>query len=61
MDRDQLRHKANHYRQLAKYLSDEQMREGILKLAAEFEAEAGAPAGEGSPQEIPTGLRGDGT
>ena len=60
MDGEQLRRKANHYRQLAKYVSDEQMREGILKLAAESEAEADAPAGEGSPQEVPTGLRGDG-
>lgn len=61
MDRDQLRRRANHYRQLATDVVGEQMREGILKLAAEFEAEADAPAGEDSPQAIPGGRRNDGT
>jgi hypothetical protein len=49
MTDDEARARAAHYRALARWITDEQTREGLLALAAEYEAFAERLAGDAPP------------
>ena len=49
MDAHQLRERAAHYRRLAKLIADEQIQDGLLKLATEYDAKADDIAGSEAP------------
>ena len=55
MDPDQLRRKTAHYRQIAKLISDEQMRTRLLSLASEYEAKADAMSASEAEGHAPLG------